>query len=460
MNGQDPLVEKVFEHSPAYPYDPAVGLYITQYPRFPQVLTFTGWQDETMAWKEGCAIFAGLYPVNPVMRITGPDVIKLLSDATTNSFARFPIGKLKHTILCDDEGRILTHGLAVRVGEEEVHTYTLAPWLNYAATKGNYNVQYEDRTWTEFNFQCTGPRVLEMLEAATCEELHDIPFLGHRLSSINGKTVRIFRMGMAGTLGYEVHGDIQDARELYTRIVEAGKPFGLRRMGWLSYAAQLPEGGFPQEAYTFYTAAMQDKGFVDFLEGMGYRTDIWPGHPIFVGSSGNDFTKHYRNPLELGWHRSVTFDHEFRGKAALQKEAANPTRKTVTLVWNVDDILDVYASLFRNGEQPYRYMDFPIEPVFLTTKAGIRHYQDDVLNQDGKPVGVSTGRTYSLYSRDMFSMGTINVEYIEPGTELFVLWGEPGMRQKKIRAVVAKFPHIDLPLNSQYDVATIPHYRG
>lgn len=76
-----------------------------------------------------------------------------------------------------------------------------------------------------------------------------------------------------------------DARRAQS-VVEAGKPFGVRRIGWLSFAAQLPEGGFPQEAYTFYTVSMKDKGLVELLESLGYRTNIWPGHRVFVGSSG------------------------------------------------------------------------------------------------------------------------------------------------------------------------------
>ena len=122
-----------------------------------------------------------------------------------------------------------------------------------------------------------------------------------------------------------------------------------------------------------------------------------------------------------------------------------------------EDILDVYGSLFRQGDEPFRFMDFPIEPVFLTSQAGIRHYQDDVLDKNGNLVGASSGRTYSLYSRDMFSIGTINAELAEIGTEVFVLWGEPGTRQKKVRAVVSKFPHIDIALNSAFDVESIPH---
>ena len=60
MPDQNSLIEKMFEHSPVHPYDPSVGLYNFNYPRFPQVLTFSGWQDETMSWKETCALFVGL----------------------------------------------------------------------------------------------------------------------------------------------------------------------------------------------------------------------------------------------------------------------------------------------------------------------------------------------------------------------------------------------------------------
>jgi len=451
-------MQEMFAQSPAFTYDPLVGAYSVCHPRYPIPLEYAGWQDENMSWKEACAIFAGLYPVNPVAKLWGPDVVRLLSQFTTSSYHNFKVGRLKHTTLCDDQGRILTHGLVVRVAEHEFHTYTLTPWLSFAASKGKYDVTFEDRTLTEFNFQCTGPRVLEVLEHATGDCLHDIPFMGHRTSSIQGREVRLFRMGMAGTLGYEVHGHIDAARELYARIVEVGKAYGLQRVGWKSYSAQLCEGGYPQETFSFYGAGREDPGFMDYLKGLGFPTDVWPGHPIFAGSAGTDVKKRYRNPLELGWHRSVSFEHEFRGKAALEKEAAHPTRKIVTLVWNIEDVMDVYASLFRRGDEPYRVMDFPIDNVWRTSRAGSRQPLDDVL-KDGHVVGSSAARVYSLHSRDIISMGVIDVKHAQLGTELKVVWGDPGTRQKEVRAAVSPYPHLALPSNSTFDVASIPCIR-
>ena len=103
------MQSEMFAQSPAYTYDPTVGVYSVGYPLYPQPIEYNGWQEETMAWKEGCAIFAGLYPVNRIVSVSGPDVVRLLSDATTSGYAKFPVGRLKHTTLCDDAGRILTH---------------------------------------------------------------------------------------------------------------------------------------------------------------------------------------------------------------------------------------------------------------------------------------------------------------------------------------------------------------
>ena len=80
-----------------------------------------------------------------------------------------------------------------------------------------------------------GPRSLEILEKASGDDLHDIKFFHHRVSRIAGKEVRIFRMGMAGTLAYEVHGNIDDAHDVYKAIFGAGKEYGMKKMGQQAY---------------------------------------------------------------------------------------------------------------------------------------------------------------------------------------------------------------------------------
>ena len=97
----------------------------------------------------------------------------------------------------------------------------------------------------------------------------------------------------------------------------------------------------------------EDKAFLKFL-GMPPEMN---GPPVtLAGSMGTDIKLRYRSPFELGWGKMVKFDHDFIGRAALEKEAVAPRRKMVTLVWNPEDVVDVYASQYREGET-YGWMD-------------------------------------------------------------------------------------------------------
>ena len=145
-----------------------------------------------------------------------------------------------------------------------------------------------------------------------------------------------------------------------------------------------------------------------------------------------DVSAWYRSPVELGWTKNIKFDHDFIGRAALEAEVAHPKRTMRTLVWNANDVIDVYASLYRQGEH-YRFMEMPRD------QRGFM-YADKVL-KNGDLVGVATSRGYSYYFRQMLSLCTIDVEWSEPGTEVVVVWGDPGESQKEIRATVAPAPY-------------------
>ena len=54
-------------------------------------------------------------------------------------------------------------------------------------------------------------------------------------------------------------------------------------------------------------------------------------------------------------------------------------------------------------------------------------------------------------------MASLDREYRTLGTEVYVLWGEPGTRQLKIRVKVAPLPYNQHIANKIFGVETIPH---
>ena len=440
-----------FPHLPYAAYDPSVDFYI--WSRVAGMgagsvvpLEYDGWRAEELSWKHGCYLHAGLNPA-PTFRVKGPDALRFFSDTCVNGFSDFAVGALRHAIMCNDDGFVIAHGVLLRMAEDDFISYFLAPYAAYRFYAGTYDAQAELISDC-FLLQLGGPRSLEVLEVATGECLHDLRFARHRAGSIQGIDVRIARMGMAGTLAYEVHGRTAEALTLYRALLAAGEPFGLVKLGWRAYQMNHTQNGFPQSHVHFPVPWREDKAFLRFL-GIPPEMD---GTPVtLAGSMGPDVRLRYRNPLELGWGKMVKFDHGFTGRAALEREAARLRRTMVTLVWDPDDVADVYASQFRPGET-YAWMD----PIDLGQgHGGGIMYADQVL-KDGKLVGVSSGRQYSYFFRAMLSLCSIDVERGELGSEVTVLWGDPGTKQKEIRATVSRFPYLNENRNEQVDLSTIP----
>ncbi len=448
-------------HSPYVPYDVDVGVYEVGNGGVLVPFEYSGWKDEALSWKQTCYLHGGLNPTL-TYRLSGPDALQLLSDVSVNSLKKFEIGASKHLVMCNDRGHIMSHGMCLRTGEQDFITYWLAPYLPYFVESSNYSydVVGEDVTGSVFLFQVAGPRSLEVLENATREDLHDIRFLRHRPSQIVGAAadgsdakVNILRVGMAGTLAYEVHGTIEDARTVYEAILAAGEPFAIRRLSRIGYILNHAENGFVQSGSHFVRGWAEDEGFMRYQRDSGWGARQPGSAPVLRGSMGSDVTARYLTPFDAGWGHIVKLDHEFIGRAALEPLMADPPRSIASFVWNAEDILNVYASQLKPGEE-FMFMSFPLETEYFRRR-GRNHFADVIL-KDGERVGMSFGRTYSYYYRDMISIGPIAPEHNQIGNAVSIRWGDEGTRQKEIRATVARFPYLDLPRNEEIDVETIP----
>jgi len=287
-------------------------------------------------------------------------------------------------------------------------------------------------------FQIAGPTSLSVLEKATGESLRDLGFLRFRQTSVAGIPCEVARLGMTGGLAYELHGPMSDAQAVYQAVYEAGQEFGLQRLGWGSYLVNHIEGGFPQHTWTFVTAPPPEK---------------WPRAMTRweVGGSVDplDIRARCRTPVEVRWGNMARFDHDFIGREAVEAEVARPRRTTMTLRWNHEDVLDVFASLLRDGST-YKPFELPYSPQRWPMA-----YADHVL-VDGRGVGWSSGTIYSPHYREFLSHGCIDVSEAEVGRELVVQWGDHGGPIKDIRATVERFPYLAEGRNDAIDVSSLP----
>jgi len=380
---------------------------------------YTHWIEEQRAWRESVAFADQSYHMTD-FRVSGPDAEQFLADHAVNSFEGFTVGKAKQLVVANPNGDFI--GDAILFHEEEdaylsVGAAAAHNWLLYNAETGDYDVEAslqgrpaatrEDPE--NYRFQVQGPDAVDVMREAADDDLPDLNFFNFETISIDGHDVNLLRHGMAGEAGFEFWGPYEEGDAVRDAILEAGEDYDIRRLGALSYqTANVILGWLPLVVPAIYGDEMEDyREWLDVGRGL-----------LSVGGSfdSDDISDYYVTPVELGYGHIINFDHDFVGKEALEEEIDNPERKKVTLEWDGDDLVDVYGSLFEDGETK-KYVNLP------HPRDAACHY--DEVRADGEVVGVSTDKSYVYNERKLLSLAVVDTEYAEPGTEVTLTWGEP-----------------------------------
>jgi glycine cleavage system aminomethyltransferase T len=286
-----------------------------------------------------------------------------------------------------------------------------------------------------FRYQVQGPNAQKLMTKVTGTVPPDIRFFNMGAFTIGGHQVRALRHGMVGQPGWELFGPWEHGEDVRQAIVEAGREFGLRQVGARTYPTSCLESGWiPSPLPAIYTGAAMQK-YRQWLGANSYEAMASLGGSFY----SNNIADYYLTPYDLGYGPFVKFDHDFIGRAALER-AAQP-RKKVTLVWNGDDVARAMGSLFHAGDIA-KYIDLPL--------ANYSTLPFDAVLKDGTRIGLSTYTGYIYNERAMVSLAVVNNEHSTPGTEVTLVWGEEGRgsskptverhAQARIRATVAPVP--------------------
>lgn len=413
------------------PFDPQPASYWRFANGYFAPAEYSDWTDESQSWKT--TAYVGDWTPLLKLVLEGAGVIDFFSGYTVNSLEKFAIGQAKHVVMCNARGRIMAEGILMRLAETRF-LLTGSPvvrWTEYLVESLKpRDVRAFALGSSHFITQVQGPASLAIMEKAMGESLRDLPFMRFRSGRVAGRDILILRQGMAGEVGFELHGASDDGPAVYGAILEAGKEFGIRRLGERTKMVNHVEACFPTFSVDFVPDwfGEEEKPYLEWL-AVNY-----PGS-TGVGTTGSfdssDIRTLCRTPYELGWGKNIKFDHSFLGRAALEAARDQEHRSIVTLVWNADDVVDVYASLFRDG-QSFEYMEMP--------RNGIGIIRADAVMDGEDVVGVSTSRCYSYSFKKMLSLCVIDPAYKLPGTEVSVIWGVKGGPQKRIRCEVAPAP--------------------
>ncbi len=416
---------------------------------FPIPSEFTHWIEEQRAWREGVALMDQSFHMTDLY-VKGPDTIRLLSDLAVNSFATFGKNKAKQLVCVNHDGYVIGDAIVFGLEEDEVNVVgrpVLPNWVQFHAETGGYDVTVErdqrslddpDKPRKTYRYEVQGPKALDLLNEVNEGGPLTTKFFNMGEITIAGCTARTLSHGMGGAQGLEIFGPVEDGSKVKAALLDAGEKHGLRQVGSRAYASAAAESGWvPSPLPAIYTGAAM-KPYRQWLGANSFE-----GISTLGGSFQSDNVEdYYLTPWDLDYGRVVKFDHDFIGRAALEKMAQGPHRKKVTLVWKPEDVLPVYAGLMDSEGLAPKYMEMPA--------AHYAAHPYDIVHKDGVQVGVSITPAYSSNERAWISLAIVNEDCAETGTELTVTWGEPNggtakptverHRQVDVRAEVHPWP--------------------
>lgn len=373
---------------------------------------YVGWRAEQASWRENVAIMDLSHHMCDLF-IEGPDAGKLLAHVSANDFENFVDGQAKQFVPVNRDGNIITDGILMRQTENK---YILSGvpaaqnWVRYHGIQGKYDVNFisdpdssirKNADPVLFRYQIQGPRALEVVEKMFGGPLPKTKFFHSTPVSYQGVNFRAFRHGMAGMPGYEFIGDYKDGQLIKDALLATGEEFGMIRVGGKAYFTNGIESGWiPTPTPAIYTdPELEDyRRFLPLFSFEGQRGL----HGSFFSENIADY---YCTPYELGYGRSIAFNHDFIGREALEKLKTSTTRARVTFVLNLEDVKKNF------GENPDYWLSYA-------------RYSIQV---NGRHVGVTYWTAFIDPVGTILSLGLINNEFAQPGTAVELVLGEhPG----------------------------------
>ncbi len=268
-----------------------MGARMTSFAGFELPVQYTAVIEEHMAVRTAVGVFDVSHMGEIYLR--GPESPAFVDRVFTNRTQAMEPGRAQYNLMLNDAGGILDDLVLYRLARDE--------WLavvNAATTERDYawlraqapaSVEVTDRSAETALLAVQGPRAVDVLSALVPVDVRAVRpyrFVETRLDDV---PVLCSRTGYTGEDGFEVFCPADAALGVWERILEAGRPWGIRPCGLGARDTLRLEAGF-----------------------------------LLYGQDMDEQT----NPFEVGLARFVSMDKgDFIGKAALERALREGLRR-------------------------------------------------------------------------------------------------------------------------------------
>jgi dimethylglycine dehydrogenase len=208
-----------------------------------------GWWEYAKAEAEAIRQGVGLIDATAFTKhlLRGPGATEFLDIFTCNKLPK--VGRINLTYALTSHGTVRTEYTIVRLAENEYYLVSAGAWTAYDSdylmkaaddfiAAGGAHVDIHDVTTQWGVFAIAGPKSRDVLkeivrdaEPETVLGNKRFPWLSMREIELGMCPVRAIRVAYTGELGWELHHPIEMQTYLWDRLMDAGKPHGLKLVG-------------------------------------------------------------------------------------------------------------------------------------------------------------------------------------------------------------------------------------
>jgi aminomethyltransferase len=168
------------------------------------------------------------------VEITGPDAFAFTNRLTPRDLGKCAVGQGKYVLITAEDGGIINDPVLLRLGENHfwlaLADSDVLLWAKGVALHAGLDVEIREPDVSPIQIQ--GPKAKDVVEALFGEPVLKLRYYWFLETKLDGIPVVVTRTGWTGEVGYEIYlRDGSRGLDLWERVMEAGKPFGITPTG-------------------------------------------------------------------------------------------------------------------------------------------------------------------------------------------------------------------------------------
>lgn len=211
-----------------------LGAKMAEFAGYNMPISYSGINDEHNTVRNAVGVFDVSHMGEFILR--GDKALDLIQRVTSNDAAKLSPGKIQYSCLPNDKGGIVDDLLVYCMSEKEwmlvVNASNIEKDWNWIASLNSDNVEMQNISDKTALLAIQGPKAQATLQKLTDIDLSAIPYYNFVTGRFAGRhNVIISNTGYTGAGGFEIYFEAINPEEIWNKIFDAGKEFGIKPVG-------------------------------------------------------------------------------------------------------------------------------------------------------------------------------------------------------------------------------------